>query len=60
MSTPSNFTESPECATPAQPHTSSAACHWTLVVVNTLLGAGVGLLLGLIVGVVTGLIPFSC
>lgn len=60
MSTTSKLTASPECATPAQPHTRRGACHWTLVVVNTLLGAGVGLFLGLIVGVVTGLIPFAC
>ncbi len=60
MSATSNHTPTPKCATPAQSPTWSAACHWTLVVVNVLLGAGVGLVLGLIVGVVTGLIPFPC
>lgn len=60
MSATSNLTGTSKCATPAQPHTRSAACHWTLVVVNVLLGAGVGLVLGLIVGVMTGLIPFAC
>jgi len=60
MSTTSNLTESPECATPAQPHSRRGVCHWTLVLVNALLGAGMGLVLGLIVGVVTGLIPFGC
>jgi len=60
MSTTPNLTVSPKDATPAQPSARSAVCHWTLVVVNTLLGAGMGLILGLIVGVVTGLIPFPC